>query len=210
MMFIRVVLPAPFSPSMQWIWPFFSVKSMWSLATTPGKRLVMPRASRTGGCSIRCSKGSPGDDAGGVQKGAPLVAERRPFLQTRHGGRLLQQLARDRVDSGVDGAVRQALANLLEPVRKILRHIRAVRRRIGDAAVGRVPDVQAAAGIGAGQEAVDLVIHAQVHPLDRAGDQELRTRGRTGPEGGEVLVLIHADDVDPFLAPALDSAPARG
>src|SRR3990172_7103921 len=115
MMFIRVVLPAPFSPSMQWIWPFFSVKSMWSLATTPGKRLVMPRASRTGGCSIRCSKGSPGDDAGWFQKGAPLVAERRPFLQTRHGGRLLQQRARDRVDSRVDGAVLPPPANLLQP-----------------------------------------------------------------------------------------------
>ena len=46
-MFIRVVLPAPFSPRSAWISPCSRVRSIWSLASTPGKDLVMPRSSRT-------------------------------------------------------------------------------------------------------------------------------------------------------------------
>ena len=47
-MFIRVLLPAPFSPSRQWISPWFRVRLTLSLATTPGKVLVMPSTSSTG------------------------------------------------------------------------------------------------------------------------------------------------------------------
>src|SRR5712691_5379648 len=44
-MCISVVFPAPFSPSNAWISPTSSWKSTCSLATTPGKRLVIPRIS---------------------------------------------------------------------------------------------------------------------------------------------------------------------
>src|SRR5690606_8061210 len=44
-MFIRVVLPAPFSPSRPRISPDSTVRSTESLAMTPGNRLVMPLSS---------------------------------------------------------------------------------------------------------------------------------------------------------------------
>src|SRR2546423_14429488 len=44
-MFIRVDLPAPFSPSRAWISPGSTTRSMWALATRSPKRLVMPRSS---------------------------------------------------------------------------------------------------------------------------------------------------------------------
>ncbi len=46
---MRVLLPAPFSPSRAWISPLRSSKSTPSLATTPGKRLTMPRISTASG-----------------------------------------------------------------------------------------------------------------------------------------------------------------
>src|SRR3954452_22919654 len=46
-MFISVVLPAPFSPSSACTSPRRRSRSMWSLATVPGKILVIPRSSRT-------------------------------------------------------------------------------------------------------------------------------------------------------------------
>src|SRR3954469_8442693 len=42
---MRVLLPAPFSPSRQWICPGSMTRSMWSLATRDPKRLVMARSS---------------------------------------------------------------------------------------------------------------------------------------------------------------------
>src|SRR5689334_11026299 len=48
-MFIRVDLPAPFSPSRAWISPLATTRSIPSLATTPGKRLTMPRIATAGG-----------------------------------------------------------------------------------------------------------------------------------------------------------------
>src|SRR5919204_400334 len=47
-MFINVVLPAPFSPSSACTSPRRTSKSTWSFASTPGKRFVIPRTSRTG------------------------------------------------------------------------------------------------------------------------------------------------------------------
>jgi len=42
-MFISVVLPAPFSPSRAWTSPGATSKETSSFASTPGKRLVIPR-----------------------------------------------------------------------------------------------------------------------------------------------------------------------
>ena len=55
MMFIRVDLPAPFSPSRPSTCPLCSARSMWSLASTPGKRRVSPRTSSTGVASSMAS-----------------------------------------------------------------------------------------------------------------------------------------------------------
>src|ERR1700761_8372119 len=46
-MFIRVDLPAPFSPSRAWMVPGAMERSMWSLATRLPKRFVMPCSSRS-------------------------------------------------------------------------------------------------------------------------------------------------------------------
>ena len=51
-MFIRVVLPAPFSPSSAWISPGRTSRSIASLATTPGYRFVIPRISSAGARTI--------------------------------------------------------------------------------------------------------------------------------------------------------------
>src|SRR6266545_1605127 len=56
---MSVLLPAPFSPSREWTSPARTSKSTRSLATTPGKRLVIPRIS-----SI---------DAGGLSSALPRM-----------------------------------------------------------------------------------------------------------------------------------------
>src|SRR4249919_1955645 len=50
-MFISVDLPAPFSPRSACTSPRRRSKSMWSLASTPGNCLVIPRSSSTRGSS---------------------------------------------------------------------------------------------------------------------------------------------------------------
>src|SRR5580765_1391964 len=54
-MFIRVDLPAPFSPSSAWTSPRFTSKDTRSFATTPGNSLRMSRISRTRSPSALCS-----------------------------------------------------------------------------------------------------------------------------------------------------------
>src|SRR6185312_7327665 len=49
MIFISVLLPAPFSPTRPWISPGNSVKSTPRSASTPPKAFVMPLSSRMGG-----------------------------------------------------------------------------------------------------------------------------------------------------------------
>src|SRR3954454_4931410 len=58
-MFIRVLLPAPFSPSRQWISPGSMTRSMWAFATSEPKLLVRPDSSR---CmrAASLSDGEPG------------------------------------------------------------------------------------------------------------------------------------------------------
>src|SRR5918998_4999651 len=50
---MRVDLPAPFSPTMAWTSPRRTVRWTSLLATTPGKRLVMPVSTTAGGSSVR-------------------------------------------------------------------------------------------------------------------------------------------------------------
>src|ERR1700680_945887 len=61
-MFISVDLPAPFSPRRTWTSPGSRVRSMWSLARTPGKRLVMPlSSSRIGLVPVEPAEAPAGD-----------------------------------------------------------------------------------------------------------------------------------------------------
>ena len=56
---MRVDLPAPFSPSRQWIRPGTMSRSMWSLAVRVPNRLVTPRSDRpdsSGGWEASCSE----------------------------------------------------------------------------------------------------------------------------------------------------------
>src|SRR5688500_14777272 len=66
---IRVVLPAPFSPSKAWISPGRKLKSTRSLANTVPKRLVIPRIATTGSRSLVISSNQY--NACGFQDGTP-------------------------------------------------------------------------------------------------------------------------------------------
>src|SRR3989442_11885251 len=93
-MFIRVLFPAPFSPSRAWISPDSSSKSTWSFATTPGNALTIPLAATAGVA-----------DAWGAAVIGPPLARRRgrgrtpaaPSLPTPTLLRELWQLAGDAV-----------------------------------------------------------------------------------------------------------------
>src|SRR4051812_44070779 len=75
--FMRVVLPAPFSPSRAWISPGSTVRLTSRLAITPGKRFVIPRSSSFIGpeppSAIRCA------GAGNRTRSAARGARRRPL-----------------------------------------------------------------------------------------------------------------------------------
>src|SRR5689334_4453854 len=78
-MFISVDLPAPFSPRSACTSPGARSKLTWSLASTPGNRLVIPRSSRSGASDIgsivqSCSeriRRLPGAAAAGAPVGRP-------------------------------------------------------------------------------------------------------------------------------------------
>src|SRR5581483_7419768 len=61
-MLIKVLLPAPFSPTMAWMEPRGTVRSILSLATSAPKILVMPRISTAGG--VPAPEVAAGDAAG--------------------------------------------------------------------------------------------------------------------------------------------------
>src|SRR5918996_5554170 len=75
--FISVDLPAPFSPRSTCTSPRRSSKLTWSLASTPGNRLVIPRSSRTTGRSLIRARfyGSAGEDVRNGKSGpsGPLL-----------------------------------------------------------------------------------------------------------------------------------------
>src|ERR1700751_1995416 len=75
-MFIRVDLPAPFSPSRAWISPRSRSRSTASFASTPGNCFVMPRSSRTGVSSGIGVDGTGRDGPPPVRGGAMLLRGR--------------------------------------------------------------------------------------------------------------------------------------
>ena len=138
-------------------------------------------------------------------------------LRTRQARFLdgLQQLAGDRIHARLDLTAGQSLTDALQvklcPARHVVR--RLVEGGVGDAAVGGVQDVVAAAGPEARfrlNQSFDLVVDAQVHALDRAADEPVGAGRGAAAEGGVVLVLVHADYPGAQLGGPLDAAGAGG
>ena len=77
-MFISVLLPAPFSPSSAWTSPARRSKSTWSLATTPGNALTMPRASRAGAATGAAVSRCAGVGVIGTRGRGPRATARGP------------------------------------------------------------------------------------------------------------------------------------
>src|SRR3712207_3340916 len=63
-MFIKVDLPAPFSPTMPWIDPAGTTRSISRLAWTAPKRLSIPRSSTAGGTTPGSGATVPGGAIG--------------------------------------------------------------------------------------------------------------------------------------------------
>src|SRR5215207_3328855 len=119
-MFINVDLPAPFSPSSACTSPRRRSKSTLSLATTPGKRLVIPFSSRRGASVAFMSRRIV---RGRAFRPPPVPASAlldvfglrrridRAVLQLllRRGGGVLDVLWDDRRELGQELGVRQIL-----------------------------------------------------------------------------------------------------
>src|ERR671936_318405 len=93
-MFMRVVLPAPFSPRGACTSPRRTSKSTWSFARTPGNCFVIPRTSRTG----RSSTGDDSERAG--PKARPFTAVSRLLGGARHLDLALDDQGLQLVDLG--------------------------------------------------------------------------------------------------------------
>src|SRR5579859_4589862 len=170
-MFISVVLPAPFSPSRARISPWLRVRSMWSLASTPGKRLVTPCSSRMGGISA-ASK------AQGRSFRTPLRVTHWLGLGTLGDGR--------HVD----------LAGHQVSLERVQLALRAGRDQAGVVVIGRQAHAVVGQGGVIGGAALERAVgrglddgfHGHVHVLQDAGQQH-----RAGIRHRHALVGIHAD-----------------
>src|SRR5579863_10007555 len=158
--FIRVDLPAPFSPSRACTWPGATERSIRSLATSGPKRLVMPFSSSSTSplAEPRCAgpqrRRSGADVAAAREDLAPLphcVAICRPELHRALGRRL-------------DGPVLDTRLHLLQLVLQRGRDLagEVVERGQHRPAVAQRADVGAALERAAG--------HAQHRRLDRRRD----------------------------------------
>src|SRR5438552_8961484 len=186
-MFIRVVLPAPFSPRSAWISRSPSSRSIASFASVPpGKRLVMPRISRTDVLSLITKAGRP---EGRPASNSPTGSGSRDRLELAGlhvvGGlrELVRQSGRDRIeipdrgraDAVVGRVVREVpglLALVFEALDPVARRVLKVLLRAGDDAGGGVGERQVLVDIDA--DAVDLGVarRAQHARAGEAGDLE--------------------------------------
>src|SRR4051794_8909604 len=176
-MFISVDLPAPFSPRSACTSPSSRSRSMWSFATMPGKRLVMPRSSRTGGWATDSKNSGAG--------------RRRPAPRIRAA--LL-----DRLRDALDETLLQQLVLRRDRVADRRRHLRAPLA-VADAVRLRVEDrVVAAAERRARLRArADRLVDGHVHLLLRAR-QDVRAE--------VALVGVDADAHDVLLLRGIEGA----
>src|ERR1700689_2590753 len=173
--FIRVLLPAPFSPSRACTWPGVTARSIRSLATSGPKRLVMPFSSSStvpqfpSSSQRRCGSG-----ARSCRTPLPLccVLRCRGLLHPALGRRLAR-------------AARDALPDLHELRLKRRRDLAGehVERREPGAAVGQRADVGAARE-RALRRAQHRVLHRGLDTLLHAGDEVLAVlRAADAPVG---------------------------
>src|SRR5581483_11279567 len=152
-MFISVDLPAPFSPRRACTSPARTSKSTRSFATTPGKRLVIPRTSRTGASAAIAR------DSTGVGGGPPP-------------SRVLRLELDDGLDLDLPG--RDLLADRDRLRDERLRHLRA------DGAEADAAVLQAVEHVGAALELARLRLGRQV--LDGLVDPLQGARQHVRPE----------------------------
>src|SRR3954454_18270164 len=203
---MSVDLPAPFSPIRACTSPGRRVKSTWSSASTPGKRIVMSRISTTGAAVGTASGGVSGSASMGqgilpVGSGAPPERGRRLRRGTRGEGgsvpvrtdqrRIRERSVLPRVDDRgglflgerlVGGEVR-----LLDrrPVEHLLDEVGGglAEQRV---ALDDVVDL-----------AVDQRLHAVVDSVDRH-DVDVLARLEAGRldrlDGAEILIVVVRED----------------
>src|SRR4051812_14002561 len=223
--FISVDLPAPFSPTMACTSPRATRSSMSLFATTPGKRLVIPRSSTASGVdsSILSPRGRCGGDGRGG--GPPGRARRRPrptprpYTRKTTGPGPVPPWTRRRPSvlrncfppSGARGGRGLDLAAddlLLEGV-ELVGDVVDLPPGGGQAdALGlEVGDPVLAAGHVALGEVGDELLDRVVDPLeDRGHDHRLQRR----ITDGLVLVGVHADGLAAGLRRGAEHALPRG
>src|SRR5258708_39633281 len=183
-MFSSVDLPAPFSPSSACTSPRRRSKSTWSFASTPGKRFVRPRSSRTGvSVSATVGRDSTESEEGGPESPPSFAETTSPLLDRgrRHdragddlraeNGDLLEERGRD-----VRADLAQAHAAVLQVERQVATTVELAALRT-----------------------LDGEIHTGVDALDRAR-QDVRAEVR--------LVDVDADAPDPGALRGVERAEA--
>src|SRR5215475_6466517 len=100
-MFIRVVLPAPFSPSRARISPGSTVRSIWSLATRLPNRLVMPVSSSFTRSLLLPHSGHGLDPTPPLASACPGAARVGPVRPHPDRANLLRRARRGRLDRPV-------------------------------------------------------------------------------------------------------------
>ena len=132
---MSVDLPAPFSPSRQRTSPGMAVRLMWSLATTPGKALVMSMSSTAGVLP-------PAVELGARARRSVTTCRASTGVASNHGRDLDQQPMSASTSSSVgvsghgDRAIGDAGPGRLDGGARFVADVRRVQQP--DAAVGGV------------------------------------------------------------------------
>src|SRR5690554_6214458 len=181
MMFMRVVLPAPFSPRSATISPLASSRSIPSLASRLPKRLVMPDRRRTG---LRAVTGTS-MTLTWFYRDLPLWCGRLPS-KSAAGGRF------GIVDLHLEGAVEDLLLPGLDLVDHLLRHQVRIHGRQRAAAILHVAVLPVVLGLeGPFGHRLDGPFDRRLHVPESGGDDRAR------------VVLLGVDDVADRLHAAL-------
>src|ERR1035437_2581168 len=195
-MFIRVVLPAPFSPRRAWISPRRTSRSMLSLATTPGYRLVIPRISSAGAfprasSSVMVSSIDPRSSECN-ERAAPSWRDPLGNVTNATDSRLLATPGTALGGAGRKSTGLHSGQSGVQLALDISREcdVGVVERGDADALIGSVERLDATLGGSAGDRFDRLVHRARKMLLGRSDDALVR--GGVG----QILVDVHADGED--------------
>src|SRR5215210_5265999 len=178
-MFMRVDLPAPFSPRSPCTSAFASSKSISSFATTPGNRFVIPRSSRRGASAMGWKR------KGGGQPPTPLYVA--ASLSAERCGR-------------VDPATDQLLPSLVDGVLHLLRDcVRIGSEQLG---IGELLDTEEAV-----RSALERAVLLGFDRLEDREIERFQ-RARDHAVASERLVGVDADRHHAFLARRVERSEA--